>query len=50
MAATIITALADIDHPIRAMATPKGQCKFHGIIAALGSDCDSQVDQKTNNS
>jgi hypothetical protein len=46
MTAAIVNALVDIDHPIRATGTPKGQYKFHGIIAALARDCDSRVDQK----
>jgi hypothetical protein len=52
MAATIINALVDIDHPIGAMAAPIKQNTnlFRGIIAALARDCDSRVAQKTHNS
>jgi hypothetical protein len=51
MAATIINALVDIDHPIGGDGNAnKAKFKSRGIIAALARDCDSRVDQKTHNS
>jgi hypothetical protein len=50
MAATIINALVDIDHPIRGDGSANRQNTNLGIIAALARGCDSQIDQKTNNS